>query len=254
MNNYNGKAKKGKKENYTKQTIKVKSFEEDLTDEINNEMGIILLVEHSKSFVKQNIFDNYITNIYKGRADKYIIVKMQADFITLDKIKPESVVAILKEDINKKYNELMQKYPNASIKRAYSFNYALDYNEKARKAEIMSIALLRTSETYALVQYSPIISIPEEKYFMLMGKYNDTEEGKLLNDIILEKVIGNELFGLIGYLTDGKYNTANLYTENLLDILPQYKDVQKARSKNLKYKKYNSTTEKYLSSLKKEVE
>ena len=239
-----------KDNNIVKATIKIKDINEDFSEEINNNMKIVIYAEHSKSYGKNCMFENYITKKFNARADKYIIAKAQLDFIDVDQIDSQSVVEILRRDLNKVCLDFKKKYPDAKLEKSYSFNYALDYNSNEKKAEILSIALMRVTDKYTRVQYSPIIPLTEEKYLMLIGKKNNTAEGKFLNDILTEKIIGNELFGLIGYLTNGKFNTANLYTENLLDIIPEYKNEKGSRKKVLKYKKYKSTTKKYLESIK----
>lgn len=168
-------------------------------------------------------------------------------------MKPANLVDILKADLNKVYNEFKERYPEALLEKPFSFNYALDFSENTQKGEIMSITLMRVSEEYSRVQFSPIVTLTKEQYNMLNGK-DDSEEGKLVYDILTEKRMGIEQFGLIGYLTDGKIKTHNMYMEGLLDLLPEYKNEEGYRPKVLEYKNYRTSKVAYIYSIKTEEE
>lgn len=230
--------------------IIIKNVTEDFSKEIENKMRIILLVEHSKSYAKTYAFSKYINKKYSKKSEKYIIALAQEDFIDVDNIGPKSVIDILQKDLDKNFKSFKEKYPDAIMEKAYSYNYALDYSPNSNRAELMSIATMRVSDSYTRVQFSPIVSITKDQYMMLIGKMNDQEEGKLLNDIFTEKLFGIELFGVVGYLTNGKMKAGNLYMENLLDIIPEYQNVEGCRTKHLRYKKVRATKEAYLKSLK----
>ena len=117
----------------------------------------------------------------------------------------------------------------------------------------MTITLMRVTNDYSRVQFSPIVSISKEQYNMLMGK-DESQEGKLLYDILTEKRMGIEQFGLIGYLTNGKFKTYNMYMESLADLIPEYKNEDKFRPKLLEYKNYRTSKSAYLFSIKTEEE
>lgn len=239
-----------KRNDREKTDIIIKNITEDFTKEIQDRMKIIILVEHSKSYAKTYTFAKYINKRFAKRGDKYIIALAQEDFIDIDKMNPQSVIDILQQDVEKHYNAFKEKYPDALMEKTYAFNYALDYSEKSKKAELMSIAVMRISSSYVRVQFSPIVALNEDQYLKITGKKNDEEEGKLLNDIMTEKLFGIELFGIVGYLTNGRMKTGNLYMENLSDILPEYQNVEGSRDKILRYKKFRATKEAYLKSLK----
>lgn len=233
-----------------KDEIIIKDIREDFSEEIKDKKRIIILVEHSKSYAKTYVFAKYINKRFKNKGRKYVIALAQEEFIDVNRLDSKCVISVLKEDMNKNYKDFKERYPEALMEKVYSFNYALDYSEKTNKAEIMSITLIRLSNEYSRVQYSPIIPISKEVYLRLIGKDKNTEEAKLLHDIITEKVMGIELYGLIGYLTEGKYKTANIYMENLLDIIPDFKMLEESRAKTLRYKKFRATKSAYMKSLK----
>ncbi|MBO5477641.1 MAG: hypothetical protein J6A15_07815 [Clostridia bacterium] len=230
--------------------IGIKNINEDFTQEIKDRMKIIILVEHSKSSAKPYTFLKYANKKFEKRGDKYIVALAQEEFIDVVNTSPKDVIDILRRDMEKHYKAFKEKYPDAIMEKAYTFNYALDYSEKSKKAELFSVALVRISNTFVKSQISPIVPLTEDQYLKIIGKKNDEEEGKLLNDIINERVMGIELFGIVGYLTNGKIKTGNLYMENLLDIFPEYENVIGTRGKLLKYPKFRSRLKDYLKSLK----
>lgn len=239
-----------KRNNRERTEITIKNINEDFTVDIQDRMKIIILVEHSKSYAKTNTFLRYINKQFQKRGDKYIVALAQEDFIGIDKMDPQSVIEILQRDVEKHFVAFKEKYPDALMEKAYSFNYALDYSEKSRKAELMSIAAMRVSKTFVKIQFSPIVPLTEDQYLKITGMKNDEEEGKLLNDVMTEKLFGNDLYGIVGYLTNGKMKTANLYMENLLDIMPEYQNVYKSRDKVLRYKNYRTRCNDYAEHLK----
>lgn len=232
--------------------IVIKNINEDFSKEVATKKKIIILVEHSKSYAKTYTFLKYINKQFQKRGDKYVVALAQEDFIPVEDLKPQKVIEILQRDLEKNFKAFKERYPDALMEKPYSFNYALDYSEKSKKAELMSIVVLRATNAFYRVQYSPIVPITEEQYLMIKGEKNDTEEGKLLNDIMTEELMGIELYGIVGYLTSGKMKTGNIYMENLLDLLPEYKGVEGSRDKLLKYKKFRATKDAYLKSLKTE--
>lgn len=233
--------------------IEFKDITDDFSKDIEDRKRIIILVEHSKSYAKEYAFKTYINKRFQFKGDKYIVAVAHLDFIPVEKLKPSNLVDILKSDLNKIYNDFKEKYPNALLEKPFSFNYALDFSEKTRKGEIMTVALMRISEEYSRVQISPIVTLTEEKYNMLLGK-NDSKEGRLVYDLITEKRMGIEQFGLIGYLTDGKFKTYNMYMESLLDLIPEYRNEEVFRPKALEYKNYRTSKNAYLFSIKTEEE
>ena len=66
--------------------------------------------------------------------------------------------------------------------------------------------------------------------------------------------MGIEQYGLIGYLTNGKFKTHNMYMEGLLDLLPEYRNEEKFRPDVLEYKNYRTSQNSYLFSIKTEEE
>lgn len=244
---------KQNKKNQIRVELEVKDINDDFSKEIEQRKKIIILAEHSKSYAKEYAFKAYANKRFKYRGDKYVIAIAHLDFIPLENLKPNVLFEILKNDLNKVYDEFVSRYPNALLEKPFSFNYALDYSEKTNKAEIMTIAVMRTSEGFARVQFSPIAPITKEQYDMILGKV-DTEEGRLLHDIMTEKRSGIEQYGIVGYLTDGKIKTHNMYMEVLMDLIPDYKNVDGFRTKLLEYKNYRVHKSAYLFSIKTEEE
>ena len=233
--------------------IPFKDINEDFSKEVQDRKRIIILVEHSKSYAKEYAFKTYINKRFQFKGNKYTVAVAHLDFIAIENLNPSNVVEILKSDLNKVYDEFKAKYPDALLEKPFSFNYALDYSEKSQKGEIMTIALMRVTQEYSRVQFSPIVTISKEQYNMLIGK-DKSDEGKLLYDIITEKRMGIEQYGLIGYLTDGKFKTYNMYMESLLDLIPEYKNEAKFRPKLLEYKNYRTSKSAYLFSINTEEE
>lgn len=251
VKNRKNNVKEGKKKERIE--IEFKDITEDFTKEIEERKRIIILVEHSKSYAKEYAFKTYVNKRFQYRGDKYIVAVAHLDFIPVEELKPSNLVDILKADLNKVYNEFKNRYPDSILEKPFSFNYAIDCSEKSKKCEIMTIALMRVSEEYSRVQFSPIVTLTKEKYNMLLGK-DDSQEGRLLYDLITEKRMGIEQFGLIGYLTDGKFKTYNMYMECLLDLIPEYKNDEVFRPKALEYKNYRTSKNAYLFSIKTEKE
>lgn len=242
-----------KKNNFKKEAIEIKDINDDFSKEISERKKIIILVEHSKSYEKEYAFKSYVNKRFESRGDKYVIAIAHLDFIAIEKLNPSNLVDILKNDLNKVYKEFKEKYPDALLEKPFSFNYAIDYSEKTEVGEIMTVVLMRVSEEYSRVQISPIVKITKEQYNMLIGK-DDTEEGRLLYDIFTEKRMGIEQYGLIGYLTNGKMKTHNMYMEGLLDLLPEYRNEETFRPDLLEYKNYRTSQSAYLFSIKTEEE
>ncbi len=241
------------KKNQVRIELEVKDINDDFSKEIEQRKKIIILVEHSKSYAKEYSFKAYANKRFNYRGDKYVIAIAHLDFIPLEQLKPNVLFDILKNDLNKVYNEFVIRYPDALLEKPFSFNYALDYSEKTNKAEIMAMAVMRTSDEFARVQFSPIVEISKEQYDMILGRV-DTDEGKLLHDIMTEKRTGIEQYGIVGYLTDGKIKTHNMYMEVLSDLIPDYKNVDCFRTKMLEYKNYRTNKSAYLFSIKTEEE
>ena len=151
------------------------------------------------------------------------------------------------------FDEFKERYPEAKLEKPFSFNYAIDYSEKTQIGEIMTVALMRVSQEYARTQISPIVKLTKKQYEMLIGK-DESYEGKLLNEILTEKRMGIEQYGLIGYLTNGKFKTHNMYMEGLLDLLSEYRNEEKFRPDVLEYKNYRTSQNSYLFSIKTEEE
>lgn len=233
--------------------IEFKDIQEDFTKDIQDRKRIIILVEHSKSYAKEYAFKTYVNKRFQYKGDKYVVAVAHLDFIPVKELKPSNLVDILKADLNKVYNEFKNRYPDSILEKPFSFNYAIDYSEKSKKGEIMTVALMRVSEEYSRVQISPIVTLTQEKYNMLLGN-DESTEGKLVYDLITEKRMGIEQFGLIGYLTDGKFKTYNMYMECLLDLIPEYRNDEVFRPRALEYKNYRTSKNAYLFSIKTEEE
>lgn len=236
-----------------KENIEVKDINDDFSEEISKRKKIIILVEHSKSYAKEYAFKCYINKRFNSMGEKYVIAIAHLDFIDIRNLKPSEVVDKLKEDLNKVYKEFKEKYPNSILEKPFSFNYALDFSEKTQTGEIMTVVLMRASEQYSRVQFSPIVKLTKKQYDMLVGK-DDSDEGKLVNDLLMERRIGIEQYGLIGYLTDGKIKTHNMYMEGLIDLLPEYREDETFRPNVLEYKNYRTSRNAYLFSIKTEEE
>lgn len=243
------------KENKKKERIEIpfKDINDDFSKDIEQRKKIIILVEHSKSYAKEYAFKTYINKRFQFKGNRYTVAVAHLDFIDVYKLAPSTVIDILKEDLNRVYDEFKASHKDAILEKAFSFNYALDYSPKTQKGEIMTITLMRVTNDYSRVQFSPIVSISKEQYNMLMGK-DESQEGKLLYDILTEKRMGIEQFGLIGYLTNGKFKTYNMYMESLADLIPEYKNEDKFRPKLLEYKNYRTSKSAYLFSIKTEEE
>lgn len=244
---------KDKKYNFRKEAIEVKDINDDFSKEISERKRIIILVEHSKSYEKEYAFKSYIDKRFDSRGDKYVIAIAYKDFITPENLNLSNVMEILNKDLNNVYDEFKERYPEAKLEKPFSFNYAIDYSEKTQIGEIMTVALMRVSQEYVRTQISPIVKLTKKQYEMLIGK-DESYEGKLLNEILTEKRMGIEQYGLIGYLTNGKFKTHNMYMEGLLDLLPEYRNEEKFRPDVLEYKNYRTSQNSYLFSIKTEEE
>ncbi len=241
--------KKAKKEI---RPLQVVNFDDDLSEIVERKQNVIIYVEHSNSSVKRITLRKYLNQKYNMRADKFIVVQKQFDSIPVSKMSPEEVLKILTDDLKFTYNELLTRYPSIRIEKGITFNFALCFSHKSKKGEFFNLALMLIDDKYIRQQISPIITIDEKTYNMLIGK-DKSKEGKLLYDIMQEKTIGYENFGIPGYISNGKYMASNLYLETLLDIIPEYRGERKLRSKALKYAKQKSTKDKYVKNLNKKI-
>ncbi len=239
--------------NIEKVEFEIKDINEDFTKEVEEGKRIIIYVEHSKSYAKEYAFKKYISKYFEYKSDKFVIARAQFELIPIDNLKPAEVYEILRSDLNNVYSEFKNRYPDAKCKKAYAFNYALDYSSKTNKAEIMTVALLRISDEYARVQISPIVPVTKEQYDMLIGLDN-SPEGVLLHELMTEQRMGIEQYGVVGYLSNGKVKTHNMYMEVLLDLMPEYQNQDGFRTKSLKYKNYRTSKSAYLFSIKTEEE
>lgn len=252
---YNGNPKRkygyrpNKSDTTKRGALKIKEFDEDVSSEVEKGTRFVLYVEHSEVLAKLDAFRNFATRKYRRDVEHVMIIRKKLSKIAPEDMSPENVVETLTNDLRNVYKEFLEKYPNAIIDKCYAFNHAIDYSEKTRKAEFMSIAIVNINGELCRTQISPIISITEEQYKSMLGQV-DTEEGKRLHEIINERILGNEMYGITGYLSNSKYPQANLWVENLHDLDLCYRNGIKLRSRTLKYNKYYSTTEKYLESLK----
>ena len=115
--------------------------------------------------------------------------------------------------------------------------------------EIMTVVLMRISDEFCKIQISPIVKISKKQYDMILGK-DQSDEGKLVREIFTEKRLGIEQYGLIGYLTDGKFKTHNMYMEGLLDLINESRSNEEFRPNVLEYKNYRASKNAYLFSIK----
>ena len=129
----------------------------------------------------------------------------------------------------------------------------MDYSEKNKRGELMAVAIKRIDEGYVRSQFSPIINLTEKQYRGLIGE-DDSKDGILLRDILTEKRLGIEQYGLAGYLTDGKLKTYDLYMQSLLDIIPNYKGIGENKKRKMVYANYRASMRAYLFSIKTDEE
>ena len=242
-----------KNKNNKKEPIEIKDINDDFSNEVKNRKRIIILVEHSKSYAKEYAFKTYINKRFNSRGEKYVITIAHLDYLNVDELNPSEVAEKLKADLNKVYDEFKAKYPGALLEKPISFNYALNYSSKSNMGEIMTVVLMRISDEFCKIQISPIVKISKKQYDMILGK-DKSDEGKLVREIFTEKRFGIEQYGLIGYLTDGKFKTHNMYMEGLLDLINESRSNEEFRPNVLEYKNYRASKNAYLFSIKTDEE
>ena len=233
--------------------ITSKDFYEDFTEEVEKGKRIIIFLSHGVSYAKEYSFLAYTNKQFNRKKDKYIVAIKHLDRIECEKMKPIEVIEILQKDINQAYDEFSKRYPDAKLEKPAAVTYAMDYSEKNKRGELMAIAIKRIDETYVRSQFSPIINLTEKQYKGLIGE-DDSKEGTLLRDILTEKRLGIEQYGLAGLLTDGKLKTYDLYMQSLLDIIPNYKGIGENKKRKMVYANYRASMRAYLFSIKTEEE
>lgn len=227
--------------------INTKEINEDFSEEIKKGQKIIILVEHSKSTAKLEVFKRYIERRFYKNLSSYVIAVARKEQIPTNRMKPNFVMNLLENDMKSEYDEFSKRYPEANIENIYAFHYCIDMCEDG-SGEIMSVALMRIRDEYYKVEFSPIVPITKFEYEALVNSADD-EKSIFLHNIVTEELMGDELYGLIGYLTHGKFTTLDMYMQNLCDIIPILRDIQKRRSKVVKYKKHKVNDNIYINSL-----
>ncbi len=226
----------------------IKEINEDFSKDIEDNKKIIILVEHSKSPSKIEVFKRYIERRFYKNISEYVIAIARKEQIPTNRMKPSYVTNLLEEDMKEEYENFIAKYPKAKIDSEYTFHYCIDLADDS-KGEIMSVALLRIKDGFCKIEYSPIIPISSNQYNAIVNGNEENEEDILLHNIMTEQLIGDDLYGIVGYLTNGKFTTLDMYMQNLCDIIPILKNMPKRRSKVINYKKHKINNKIYLDSL-----
>lgn len=228
--------------------IIIKDIEEDFSEYIENDKKIIILVEHSKSPAKLEVFKRYIERRFYKNISDYIIAIARKDKIPTNRMKPTYITNLLEANMKEEYEKFLTRYPKAQIDSEYSFHYCIDLADDA-SGELMSVALLRIKDGFCKLEYSPIIKITQNQYDAIVNRNEKTDEDVLIHNIMKEELMGDELYGIVGYLTNGKFTTLDMYMQNLCDIIPILKKMPKRRSKVINYKKHKINNKIYLDSL-----
>lgn len=233
--------------------IPSKDYYEDFTEDVEQGKRIIIFLSHGASYAKEYSFLAYVNKQFNRRKNKYIVAIKHLDRIEFENMKPYDVVNRLQIDSNEAYNEFLKRYPDAKLEKPSAVNYAMDYSEKNKRGELMAVAIKRIDEDHVRSQFSPIINLTEKEYRGLLGQ-DDSQEGILLRELITEKRMGIEQYGLGGFLTDGTVKTYDMYMQSLLDIVPNFKGVGEFKKRKLVYANYRASKRAYLFSIKSDDE
>ncbi len=227
--------------------VVVKDIDDDFSFEIENNKKVIILVDHSISSVKLEVFKRYIQRRFYKNIDEYVIAVAKKEKIPTNRMKPGFVINLLDTDMKEVFKDFKSKNEGIRVEAEYSFHYVADVCENGR-GELMSVALMRTKDGYNKVEFSPIVKLTASQYNAIING-GETEEEKLIHGIITEEIMGDELYGLAGYITKGEVTTLDMYMQNLCDIVPILKKMQKRRKEIVKYKRHKINNKIYLNSL-----
>ena len=230
-----------------KVNVVIKNIDDDFSFEVDNNKKVIILVDHSVSNAKLEVFKRYIERRFYKNIDEYVIAVAKKEQIPTNRMKPGYVINLLEEDMNSTYDFFVQRNEGIKIETEYAFHYAADISENGT-GELMSVALMRTKDGFNKVEFSPIIKLSLKEYDAIVNG-GESDEDNLIHSIIKEKTIGDELYGLVGYLTNGKFTTLDMYMQNLCDIVPILRKMQKRRKQVIKYKKHKVNNKIYLDSI-----
>ena len=162
-------------------------------------------------------------------------------------MKPGFVINLLEEDMKNTYEEFTKKNVGIKVETEYAFHYVADVSENL-SGELMSVALMRTNDGFNKVEFSPIVKLTAKQYEAIVNGGED-EEDSLIHNIVKEEIQGDELYGLVGYITKGEFTTLDMYMQNLCDIVPIFKKMQKRRKEVVKYKRHRINNKIYMSSI-----
>ena len=230
-----------------KVNVVIKNIDDDFSFEVENNKKVIILVDHSISSAKLEVFKRYIERRFYKNIDEYVIAVAKKEQIPTNRMKPGYVINLLEEDMKSVYEDFLKKNEGIIVDTEYSFHYVTDVAED-RSGELMSVALMRTKDGFNKVEFSPIIKLKANEYDAIVNG-GESEEEKIIHSIVTEQVKGDELYGLSGYLTNGKFTTLDMYMQNLCDIVPILRKMQKRRSEVVKYKRHKINNRIYLNSL-----
>ena len=230
-----------------KVNVVIKNIDDDFSFEIENNKKVIILVDHSISSAKLEVFKRYIERRFYKNIDDYVIAVAKKNQIPTNRMKPGFVINLLEEDMKNTYEEFTKKNVGIKVETEYAFHYVADVAENLT-GELMSVALMRTTDGFNKVEFSPIVKLTAKQYEAIVNGGED-EEDSLIHNIVKEEIQGDELYGLVGYITKGEFTTLDMYMQNLCDIVPIFKKMQKRRKEVVKYKKHRINNKIYMSSI-----
>ena len=70
---------------------------------------------------KNILLKTYINKRFKLNGNKYTIAVAHLDFINVENLNSKHVIEILKNDLNKVYNDFKSKYPDALLEKTFFF-------------------------------------------------------------------------------------------------------------------------------------
>ena len=230
-----------------KVNVVIKNIDDDFSFEIENNKKVIILVDHSISSAKLEVFKRYIERRFYKNIDDYVIAVAKKNQIPTNRMKPGYVINLLEEDMKNVYEDFLKKNEGIIVDTEYSFHYVADVSENL-SGELMSVALMRTNDGFNKVEFSPIVKLTAKQYEAIVNGGED-EEDSLIHNIVKEEIQGDELYGLVGYITKGEFTTLDMYMQNLCDIVPIFKKMQKRRKEVVKYKRHRINNKIYMSSI-----
>ena len=112
-----------------KVNVVIKNIDDDFSFEIENNKKVIILVDHSISSAKLEVFKRYIERRFYKNIDDYVIAVAKKNQIPTNRMKPGFVINLLEEDMKNTYEEFTKKNVGIKVETEYAFHYVADVSD-----------------------------------------------------------------------------------------------------------------------------